>query len=114
MLWGAAEIALAAEAVHAPEPVVRSSLATAATWARAYIAQGHPAGGDTLNLYDTGAVGESELLTALHGGRPGGSAGGLRQALLGDLARQVTGAEDHAAGGPVELGLELRCRGAHT
>src|ERR1700760_4728037 len=43
MLWGAAEIALAAEAVHAPASVVRSSLATAGTWAQAYISQGHPA-----------------------------------------------------------------------
>ena len=63
--WGASEIALASEAVHAPAAVVRSSVATAASWAQAYIAQGHPAGGDTLNLYDTGAVGEAELLAAL-------------------------------------------------
>jgi endoglucanase len=103
MLWGAAEIALASEAVHAPAAVVRSSLATAASWAQAYIAQGHPAGGDTLNLYDPGAVGESELLTALHGA----PAGGLGRALLGDLARQLTGAEHNAAGDPFGLGIQL-------
>jgi hypothetical protein len=107
MLWGAAEIARAAEAVHAPAPVVRSSLATAASWARSYIAQGHPAGGDTLNLYDTGAVGESELLAALHGGWAGASSGALGRALLNDLAAQLTVAEHNAAGDPFGLGLQL-------
>jgi hypothetical protein len=103
MLWGAAEIALAAEAVHASPSVVRSSLATATSWAHAYLAQGHPAGGDTLNLYDTGAVGESELLAALHGA----SAGGLSRALLNDLAAQLTVAEHNAAGDPFGLGIQL-------
>jgi hypothetical protein len=107
MLWGAAEIARAAEAVHAPAPVVRSSLATAAAWARSYIAQGHPAGGDTLNLYDTGAVGESELLAALHGGWAGASGGALGRALLNDLAAPLTVAEHNAAGDPFGLGLQL-------
>src|SRR6266702_7389861 len=50
MLWGAAEIALADEASGAPAARVRADLATAARWARAYIAQGHD---DTFNLYDT-------------------------------------------------------------
>jgi hypothetical protein len=103
MLWGAAEIALASEAVHAPASAVRSSLATAASWAQAYIAQGHPAGGDTLNLYDPGAVGESELLAALHGA----PAGGLGRALLGDLAKQLTVAKHNAAGDPFGLGIQL-------
>ncbi len=65
MLWGAAEIALADEALHAPAAQVRADLLTASRWARAYIAQGHPASGDTLNLYDNGAIGEGELLRAL-------------------------------------------------
>jgi hypothetical protein len=47
-LWGAAEIALADEATGAPAAQLRADLATAARWARAYIAQGHPADGDTL------------------------------------------------------------------
>jgi endoglucanase len=107
MLWGAAEIALAAEAVHAPAPAVRSALGTAASWARAYIAQGHPAGSDTLNLYDPGAVGEAELLAALHGARGGSPVGGLGRALLGDLAKQLTVAEHNAAGDPFSLGIAL-------
>ena len=44
MLWGATEIALADERLGVPRAQLRSDLATAATWARAYIAQGHPAG----------------------------------------------------------------------
>jgi hypothetical protein len=109
MLWGAAEIALASEAVHAPRSVVRSSLATAASWAHAYIAQGHPAGGDTLNLYDTGAVGEAELLAALRGDRvPGTSgAGSLSQTLLNDMATQLAVGEQNAGGDPFDLGMQL-------
>ena len=44
MLWGATEIALADERLGVPRAQLRSDLATAAQWARAYIAQGHPAG----------------------------------------------------------------------
>jgi endoglucanase len=43
MAWGAAEIARADEATGAPAGQLRADLATAARWARAYIAQGHPA-----------------------------------------------------------------------
>ena len=65
MLWGADEIALADEALGAPAARVRADLAVAARWAKAYIAQGHPAGSDTLNLYDNGAIGEAELIQAM-------------------------------------------------
>ena len=65
MAWGAAEIALADEATGAPARQLSADLATAARWARAYIAQGHPADGDTFNLYDDGAVAEAELLQAM-------------------------------------------------
>ena len=62
MLWGAAEIALADEATRSGR--LHADLATAARWAKAYMAQGHP---DTFNLYDDGAVAEAELLQAMHG-----------------------------------------------
>ena len=71
MLWGAAEIALADEATGAPAAQLSADLATAARWARAYIAQGHPADGDTFNLYDNGAVAEAELLQAMQQARRG-------------------------------------------
>ena len=126
MLWGAAEIALADEALHAPAAQVRADLGTASRWARAYIAQGHPAGGDTLNLYDNGAIGEGELLRALPrsgGGRwaPGSPADGQqaagpgstlisRQALLTDLAAQLRLGESSAKrdkSDPFGLGTQL-------
>ncbi len=121
MLWGAAEIALADEALHAPAAQLRTDLLTASRWARAYIAQGHPADGDTLNLYDNGAIGEGELLRALQqagrGWREGGNArtgngSGLinRQALLADLAAQLRLGESLAGrdkGDPFGLGTEL-------
>jgi endoglucanase len=121
MLWGAAEIALADEALHAPASQVRADLQTASRWARAYIAQGHPADGDTLNLYDNGAIGEGELLRALRHAGPGWRARGQqaadpgtalisRPALLTDLAAQLRLGESWAKrdkGDPFGLGSQL-------
>jgi hypothetical protein len=118
MLWGAADIALADEALRARAARVRADLAVAARWARAYMAQGHPAGGDTLNLYDTGALAEAELLQALapaparppaagaHAARPRDRAG-LARALLADLAAQLRLGERYAKGDPFGLGSGL-------
>ncbi|HUZ38786.1 MAG TPA: glycoside hydrolase family 9 protein [Streptosporangiaceae bacterium] len=105
MLWGAAEIALAEEALGSPAAQIQAELATAAHWATAYIAQGHPAGGDTLNLYDTGAVGEAELLRAMHG--PGGGQVVAPSVLLADLAAQLKLGEKWASGDPFALGTGL-------
>jgi endoglucanase len=123
MLWGAAEIALADEALHTPGSQLRADLITASRWAGAYIAQGHPAGGDTLNLYDNGAIGEGELLRALQHAAPGHRAGGghasgtdpgtglvSRQALLTDLAAQLRLGESWAKrekSDPFGLGTQL-------
>jgi len=119
MLWGAAELALADEALHAPAWRLTADLRTASRWARAYIAQGHPAGGDTLNLYDNGALGEGELLRALQqaghrwqgspGAHPDAAASGLisKHALLADLAAQLRLGERWAKGDPFELGTQL-------
>jgi hypothetical protein len=104
MAWGAAEIALADEATGAKAARLRADLTTAARWARAYIAQGHPADGDTFNLYDDGAVAEAELLQAMQ--QPGiypVSPG----ALLGDLAAQLRTGEAQAKGDPFALGTQL-------
>src|SRR5579862_564585 len=115
MLWGAAEIALADEATGAPAAQLGADLATAARWARAYIAQGHPAGGDTFNLYDTGAVAEGELLQALQqtaGQQASGAGPGLSPViapatLLADLAAQLRTGEAWAKGDPFALGTQL-------
>jgi endoglucanase len=105
MLWGASEIALADEALGAPAWQVHSDLQVAAYWANEYIAQGHPAGGDTLNLYDNGAVAEAELLQAMRQAPfpPAISP----HAVLNDLAAQLRVGEDWAKGDPFQLGTDL-------
>jgi endoglucanase len=114
MLWGAAEIALADEALGAPANQVHADLLVASRWARAYIAQGHPAGGDTLNLYDNGALGEGELLQALrqahagwHRAHKGGNGVVDGRLLLTDLAAQLRLGESAAKGDPFGLGGQL-------
>src|SRR5262249_9030018 len=105
MLWGAGEIALADEALGAPAARVRADLAVAAHWAKAYIAQGHPAGSDTLNLYDNGAIGEAELIQAMHGAH--GAPVIAPRALLADMAAQLRVGEGLAKGDPFGLGMVL-------
>jgi endoglucanase len=114
MLWGAAEIALADQALGAPASQVHADLLVASRWARAYIAQGHPAGGDTLNLYDNGAIGEGELLRALrpahagwHGAQTEGNGVVRARLLLTDLAAQLRLGESAAQGDPFGLGSQL-------
>ena len=100
MLWGGAEITLAEEALHAPRHEVQAAYDVAQKWAAAYMAQGHPVGGDTLNLYETGAIGEAELLQASRdvwsGVKPG--------AILADLARQLAGGRGLGPARPVRAG----------
>ena len=105
MLWGAAEIALADERLGVPRSVLRRDLEAAARWARAYLAQGHPAGGDTLNLYDNGALAEADLLRAMRGAheRPVIAP----TLLVADLAAQLRLGEASAHGDPFGLGTAL-------
>jgi endoglucanase len=107
MAWGAAEIALADEAVGAPAARLSADLATAARWARAYIAQGHPADGDTFNLYDDGAVAEAELLQAMQAAPAGTEPAIAPATLLDDMAAQLRTGEDWARGDPFALGTQL-------
>jgi endoglucanase len=109
MLWGAAEMALADEALRLPGSQVQSDLQTAAYWARQYIKQGHPVGGDTLNLYDNGALGEAELLQAMREAQWGrhGKPVIAPQALLNDMAAQLRLGENWAKGDPFELATAL-------
>jgi endoglucanase len=105
MLWGAAEIALADEALGVPARQLQRDLHVAAYWAKEYIAQGHPVGGDTLNLYDDGAIAEAELLQAMRQApfRPVISP----DTLLNDLAAQLRVGESWAKGDPFQLGTDL-------
>jgi endoglucanase len=105
MLWGAAEIALADEAAGASSAQTLADLKTAAYWAKQYIAQGHPATGDTLNLYDNGAVAEAELLQAMK--NFSGPQVIAPATLLNDMAAQLRTGEAWAKGDPFELGTQL-------
>jgi endoglucanase len=105
MAWGAAEIALADEATGASPAQAHADLATAAKWTEAYIAQGHPASGDTFNLYDNGAIAEAELLQAMK--NAGGSPVVAPGTLLNDMAAQLRTGEDQSKGDPFGLGTEL-------
>jgi endoglucanase len=110
MLWGAAEIALADERLGVQRAQLARDLGVAARWARAYLAQGHPAGGDTLNLYDNGAIAEAELLRALRCAASSGLHGApviAPRLLLGDLAAQLRLGESAAARDPFGLGTPL-------
>ena len=114
MLWGAAELALADEATGASATQLQADLRTAAYWAKQYIAQhstgrGHPANGDTFNLYDNGAAAEAELLQAMDGAGTVSSAGPVisPSVLLNDMAAQLRTGEAWAKGDPFELGTQL-------
>jgi endoglucanase len=110
MLWGATEIALADEATGASYQQTQADLQTAAYWAKQYIAQGHPATGDTFNLYDDGAVAEAELLQAMKTERLEGGGGPAvipASTLLNDMAAQLRTGEAWAKGDPFELGTQL-------
>jgi endoglucanase len=105
MLWGASEIALADERLGEPRAVLRQDLAAAARWAKAYLAQGHPADGDTLNLYDNGALAEAELLRAMRGAHA--PAVIAPSTLVNDMGAQLKAGEKQAAGDPFGLGTAV-------
>jgi endoglucanase len=91
MEFGAAELALAAQRLGRD---AGGYLADAARFARQYIATDT---GDTLNLYDTSALGHADLLRAMAAaGNPSGLAVS-RAALVADLRRQVRTGADRAA-----------------
>ncbi len=102
MAWGAAELALADEATGASGAQVHADLSMAARWTRAYLAQ---RGRDTFNLYDNGAVAESELLQAMH--EAGGTPVLAPSTVLTDMAAQLRTGEAAAKGDPFGLGTQL-------
>jgi endoglucanase len=106
MLWGATEIVLADEALGVRGARLRADLGAAARWARAYLAQGHPAGSDTMNLYDDGAVAEGELLRALSA-LPRAARVISPKPLVSDLGAQLRVGEAWAHGDPFALGTDL-------
>ena len=89
MELGATEIALAAQELgHSPAKY----LSDAAGFAKGYLAEDT---GDTFNLYDTSALAHADLIKALAAaGHP--AVGVSRDALVGDLKRQVRSAATRA------------------
>ncbi len=105
MAWGADEMAAADEALGLGRARITASLALAGRWMRAYIAQGHPKGGDTFNLYDNGAIAEAELLQAMQASSvPPVMA---KSTVLADMAAQLRVGEEWADGDPFRLGTDI-------
>ena len=100
MEWGAAELALAGQALGD----VRAAqwLRAGTTWAKAYLDQ--EAGDDTFNLYDTSALAHADLIRAMRAA-PGTSGLALGEApLIADLRAQLAigvGAAERIRSGPV-------------
>jgi endoglucanase len=100
MELGGAEIARAAQRLGEP---AGTYLASAAHWAKAYLAVGST---DTLNLYDVGALAHASLADAM-AEVPHGDLEASRRQLTKDLARQLRIGSKQAAkdpfGAPVDL-----------
>ncbi len=97
MELGAVELAQADRALH--RPFVRY-LADAAHWADGYLEHDT---GDTFNLYDVSALAHTELVRATRWDRRYHS---IDARVVDDLARQLAGAEKHAAGEPFRGGVD--------
>jgi len=93
MEFGAAELALAARALHHS---ATPYLTDAAKWAKNYIASDT---GDTFNLYDTSALAHADLIKAMaNAGNPSGSGLAVgKAALVADLKRQLQTAASKAS-----------------
>ena len=85
MEWGAAELALAGQALG--DARAAQWLRAGTTWAKAYLAQ--EAGDDTFNLYDTSALAHADVVRAMRAA-PGTSGLALDEApLIADLRAQL-------------------------
>ena len=89
MELGAAELALAGQALH--DPRTAAWLRAGKIWAREFLAV--EAGRDTLNLYDTSALAHTDLVRAL---RTAHSGSDLQNRLVADLRAQLARASTRA------------------
>ncbi|MFJ6672243.1 glycoside hydrolase family 9 protein [Actinosynnema sp. NPDC091369] len=91
--FGATQLALAARALGDPRA---EQWARAAThWAKVYLTSGDT---DTLNVYDTSALGHHDLVRLLRAGVPGAEV--TEREVLDDLRRQLRSGVDAAAASP--------------
>ena len=98
MALGAAEIALADLDLHRP---AKTWVQASARWVKDYIAGGST---DTFNLYDTAALAEADLLTAMHRDRAHGTLDISRAAVLANLRKQIHEGISHADHDPFRAG----------
>jgi glycosyl hydrolase family 9/cellulase-like Ig domain-containing protein len=98
---GAAELALAGQALH--DPRADHWLRAAARWAKAYLRT--EAGDDTMNLYDTSALAHADLVRAIRAaaGPPGLAITQTR--LIADLRAQLERGVGRAAHDPFRAGV---------
>jgi hypothetical protein len=93
--FGATELAAAGRLLR--DRRATGWLRDAARWAQAYLASAHQ---DTLNLYDTSALGHTDLIRLLRAYGSGGPYAVDEATLLGDLRRQLDHGVAAAAGNP--------------
>jgi endoglucanase len=99
MALGGAEIALADRALGRS---ARQDTAAAAHWASAYLR--HDTSSETFNLYDTSALAEADLVTALRRKGAHRAVDVTTRALIDDLHRQISGAAHRSARDPFAAG----------
>ena len=98
--WGAAELALAGQALD--DPRADQWLRDSARWAAAYL--DHEAGHDTLNLYDTSAVAHADLVRAMRAAPSVSGLGMDEIRLVDDLRSQLATGIAHSEGDPFAAG----------
>ncbi|MBW4716567.1 glycoside hydrolase family 9 protein [Saccharothrix obliqua] len=100
MEFGATQLALAGRALHDPRA---AGWARAAThWAAVYLKSGDT---DTLNVYNTSALGHYDLVRLLRAGVPGAEV--TEAQVLGDLRRQLRSGVDAAARSPFRTAADV-------
>ena len=98
--WGAAELALAGQALG--DPRSDGWLRDSARWAAAYLDR--EAGHDTLNLYDTSAVAHADLVRAMRAAPSVSGLGMDEIRLVDDLRSQLATGIAHSEGDPFAAG----------
>ncbi|RKT57171.1 glycoside hydrolase family 9 protein [Saccharothrix australiensis] len=105
--FGATQLALAGKALRDPRA---AGWARAAThWASVYLASGDT---DTLNVYNTSALGHRDLVRLLRAGVPGAEV--TEAQLVGDLRRQLQSGVDSAARSPFRTAADVAAFDAAT
>ncbi len=107
MEFGATQLALAGKALNDPRAAGWAKAAT--HWAAVYLASGDA---DTLNVYNTSALGHHDLVRLLRAGVPGAEV--TESQVVGDLRRQLKSGVDSAAKSPFRTAASVTAFDAAT